>query len=172
MKIKDERNMIPMKFDCSFNNLESLEDCPEEVGGNFICRWNNKAFTDDEVKQVCKVKGRIFSYNEKQFELKKIKDFCKENNLEMNGIKIYNFIHREVARKLLEFQADVYFEVQGDFDCSELDLTSLKGCPRYVGGNFICYGNKKQFTKKEVKKLCSVSGKIINKKKKESENEK
>jgi hypothetical protein len=28
------------------------------------------------------------------------------------------------------------------FDCSHNQLTSLKGCPAYVGGGFYCYFNK------------------------------
>jgi hypothetical protein len=32
--------------------------------------------------------------------------------------------------------------VDGDFRCSNNDLTSLKGCPRWIGGNFDCDDNK------------------------------
>ena len=28
-------------FNCSYNNLTSLEGCPKEVGGNFYCHYNN-----------------------------------------------------------------------------------------------------------------------------------
>jgi len=32
-------------------------------------------------------------------------------------------------------------KVSGTFDCSENNLTSLKGCPKCVGGNFSCGNN-------------------------------
>ena len=31
--------------------------------------------------------------------------------------------------------------VEGYFDCSRNFLTSLKGCPEYVGGDFTCFSN-------------------------------
>jgi hypothetical protein len=31
--------------------------------------------------------------------------------------------------------------VDGYFDCSNNNLTTLKNCPDYVGGEFFCYGN-------------------------------
>ena len=33
-------------------------------------------------------------------------------------------------------------KITGDFDCSGLDLTSLKGAPQEVGGDFRCYDNQ------------------------------
>ena len=33
-------------------------------------------------------------------------------------------------------------KVTGGFYCSNNRLTSLKGCPRWVGGSFYCYNNK------------------------------
>ena len=52
--------------------------------------------------------------------------------------------------------------VGGNFSCtlcSELD--SLEGCPKKVKTHFYCYDCKKNFTEKEVKTLCKVTGKII-----------
>ena len=43
--------------------------------------------------------------------------------------------------------------------CSQLD--SLEGCPKKVKTHFYCYDCKKNFTEKEVKTLCKVTGKII-----------
>lgn len=37
-------------------------------------------------------------------------------------------------------------KVEGDFDCSECgSLVYLTGIPKYVGGDFSCYGSKKEF---------------------------
>jgi hypothetical protein len=33
-------------------------------------------------------------------------------------------------------------KVTGYFDCGVNNLTTLKGCPRWVGGNFNCYNNQ------------------------------
>ena len=47
------------------------------------------------------------------------------------------------------------FDIDG---CIQLD--SLEGCPEEVDDNFYCFGCKRNFTKKEIKSLCKVKGKI------------
>jgi hypothetical protein len=47
-------------FWCINNNLTSLEGCPEKVGGDFICYGNPGKFTEEYVRKVCDVKGKIF----------------------------------------------------------------------------------------------------------------
>jgi len=51
--------------------------------------------------------------------------------------------------------------VGGNFSCRNNQLVSLEGCPGSVGGSFYCGGNKKQFNKEEVKKVCKVTGIIV-----------
>ena len=47
-------------FDCIFcKQLDSLEGCPKEVGKNFYCFGCKRNFTKEEVKSLCKVKGKI-----------------------------------------------------------------------------------------------------------------
>ena len=47
-------------FDCIFcKQLDSLEGCPKEVGKNFYCFGCKRKFTKEEVKSLCKVKGKI-----------------------------------------------------------------------------------------------------------------
>ena len=46
-------------FSCDNNNLTSLQGAPSSVGGGFSCDNNNKTFTQQQVKQICKVSGRI-----------------------------------------------------------------------------------------------------------------
>ena len=47
-------------FSCSLcPQLDSLEGCPKEVKGNFWCRKCKREFTEEEVKSLCKVKGKI-----------------------------------------------------------------------------------------------------------------
>lgn len=48
--------------------------------------------------------------------------------------------------------------VGGDFECTNNKLTSLEYAPKYVGGSFSCEHNAKKFTEKEVRKVCNVIG--------------
>ena len=47
-------------FYCSYNSLTSLEGAPEKVGGDFYCSNNAVKFTEEQVRAVCDVKGRIY----------------------------------------------------------------------------------------------------------------
>jgi hypothetical protein len=47
-------------FYCSHNNLSSLEGCPKYVGGDFNIRNNTKEFTEEDVRAVCNVKGKVY----------------------------------------------------------------------------------------------------------------
>jgi hypothetical protein len=47
-------------FSCYRNNLNSLAGAPKEVGRHFSCYRNTKKFTEEDVKKVCKVKGKIY----------------------------------------------------------------------------------------------------------------
>ena len=51
--------------------------------------------------------------------------------------------------------------VGGDFYCNDNKLTSLEGAPKSVGGNFDCSYNPKKFTEAEVRAICNVNGKVI-----------
>ena len=51
--------------------------------------------------------------------------------------------------------------VKGDFSCSINQLSNLEGCPLEVYGNFFAYGNKKQFTEEDVRKICKVHKHIL-----------
>jgi hypothetical protein len=52
-------------FLCDNNQLTSLEGAPKEVGGDFNCAKNpgpgsdGKGFTEEDVKDVSNVKGKI-----------------------------------------------------------------------------------------------------------------
>ncbi len=50
--------------------------------------------------------------------------------------------------------------VGGYFDCDSNCLKTLKGAPKEVGGDFWCAYNPTYFTKKEVRAVCVVGGKI------------
>lgn len=47
-------------FNCSDNPLESLEHCPKYVTGSFFCYNNPVKFTEEYVRSLCEVKGKIY----------------------------------------------------------------------------------------------------------------
>ena len=51
---------VGMYFDCSHNQLTSLEGCPTSVGGNFRCSYNKTEFTEKDVRSICKVKYFVY----------------------------------------------------------------------------------------------------------------
>jgi hypothetical protein len=89
-------------FDCGFNNLTSLENCPSSVDGTFGCGNN----------ELTSLEGSPSS-------------------------------------------------VGGSFICNGNNLTSLEGAPKSVGGDFYCTDNPVQFTRKGVKSVCNVKGRIF-----------
>ena len=58
--LKNCPNEVGLFFRCSHcPKLESLEGCPKEVNGSFFCRDCRRNFTEEEVRTLCKVKGKI-----------------------------------------------------------------------------------------------------------------
>jgi hypothetical protein len=47
-------------FLCNNNLLTSLEGAPKSIGGDFYCRDNRVKFTQQDVRAVCDVKGRVY----------------------------------------------------------------------------------------------------------------
>ena len=47
-------------FYCSYNNLTSLEGAPQKVDRHFICHSNDVKFTEEQVRAVCDVKGDVY----------------------------------------------------------------------------------------------------------------
>ena len=45
-------------FDCSHNKLTTLKEAPENVA-SFYCSNNKVQFTEEDVRKVCKVKGKV-----------------------------------------------------------------------------------------------------------------
>ena len=66
------------------------------------------------------------------------------------GVNLYN-------KNLTSLPDFIKFNhVSGYFNCSVNQLTSLKGCPSTLDGDFYCYNNKVHFTEEDVKKFCKV----------------
>jgi len=53
--------IIRGNFDCSNNKLASLKEFPKEVEGSLICYSNNVQFKEEEIKKICKVGNKIIT---------------------------------------------------------------------------------------------------------------
>ena len=57
--LKGAPQKVKGDFYCYNNSLTSLEGAPKEVEGDFYCQKNKTKFTEEDVRAVCKVGGRI-----------------------------------------------------------------------------------------------------------------
>lgn len=120
--------------------------------------------------------------------MRNLKEYITENNffknlgvglqpqikewLDKNGIVNYT-INNDLT---IDVKGDVYLyrypetelpeyiqfkNVSGDFIIEYSNLTSLKGCPKEVGGDFYCCRCNKKFTQIDVQNNCTVRGKIV-----------
>ena len=60
ISLKNCPDRVYGEFDCSgCTKLDSLEGCPKTVLLSFRCNGCKREFTEEEVKSLCKVKGKI-----------------------------------------------------------------------------------------------------------------
>jgi hypothetical protein len=111
-------------FDCSYNELTTLEGAPKVVGGYSVC--NNNQLTT--LEGAPKVIGDDFDCRFNQLTTlegaPKVVDggfYCSRNQLTT----------LEGAPK----------EVGGDFYCNNNQLTTLEGAPKLVSSHFYCHNN-------------------------------
>jgi len=153
---------IPVKFgiaagwfDCSDNQLTSLEGAPEEVRGSFYCAANRLTSLEGAPEKV----GRWFDCSDNQLtslegcpeEVEGLFD-CSYNKLttlrgcpkKVNGSFMCSF-------NQLTSLHGVPRKVNRDFNCNHNQLTTLRGCPEEVEGGFYCGGNPVRFTKEDIK---------------------
>ena len=118
-------NEVTGYFDCSFNELETLEGCPEIVEGGFYC-YNNRLKTLKGSPK--KIDGSFYChYN----ELESLEG-CPEV---VNGD--FNCNHNQLTS--LEGCPQI---VKGYFDCSHNNLITLKGVPEIIEEEFNCSHNQ------------------------------
>ena len=60
ISLKGAPTYVGGEFGCGNNKLTSLDGAPAYVGGSFNCRHNPVKFTEEQVRAVCDVDGRIF----------------------------------------------------------------------------------------------------------------
>ena len=130
-------------FNCSYNELTSLEGAPKTVGENFYCGINNLTKLINAPKFVG---GTFYCGNNELTSL--------EGAPKSIGISFYCGNNELTS---LEFAPT---SVGRNFDCSHNELTSLEFAPKTVGGFFDCRYNPVFFTEKQVRAVCDVKGDV------------
>ncbi|MBD5398615.1 hypothetical protein HDR60_03865 [bacterium] len=133
-------------FNCSYNQLTSLEGAPKIVKGKFICSHNKltnleggpevvNGYFDCSQCELTTLKGgpKIVegSFNCSSNKLTSLEGYPK--NIKDSFLCCGNLLTS------LEGGPEV---VEGAFDCSHNQLTSLKDGPKIVKGNYYCNNNK------------------------------
>jgi len=114
-------------FNCSYNNLISLEGCPKKVGRDFWCSNNYLTSLEGCPEKV----GRDFWCSN-----------TKLTSLEGSPKEIRGSFVCYNNSKLTSLEGSPK-EIRGSFICyNNSKLTSLEGSPKKVGGNFDCSNNK------------------------------
>lgn len=161
-------------FKCSqCRNLESLNGMPLEIGGDFICYLNPKLKEMDSISNIngeiafdsfidtakfdgdCSNKEYVQEFR-KTFEsiADKYRKYKSYPYYELGILGITNYTINKDGT--IDVDGDVILDgllkndkipfrfgkVTGNFYCKYNDLTSLDGCPYYVGEEFSCGFNK------------------------------
>ena len=58
--LKNSPRWVKGFFSCWGNPLESLEGCPTYVKDNFLCYGNPVKFTEEYVRSICEVGGKVY----------------------------------------------------------------------------------------------------------------
>jgi len=152
-------------FQCSYNSLTNLTFAPTTVGGNFYCSKNKLQTLEDSPKEVgghfyCSV-NELKSLN--GAPQKAGKDFdCSDNNLiTLEGAPDIIFKDFVCAANKLTSLKGAPKEVRGSFVCLNNKLTTLEGAPSLVGEDFICYANTAKFQESDVIQYSEVKGEIV-----------
>jgi len=131
-------------FDCSNNNLTSLDGAPASVDRHFDCSSNNLTSLDGAPRSV----GLSF--------------YCGNNKLTSlvgapSSVGGYFDCHSNKLTSLVGAPSSVGL----GFDCGSNNLTSLAGAPSSVGGACYCSDNATKFTIEQVRAVCDVKGTIF-----------
>lgn len=109
--------------------------------------WNNFFGNDDDLsaESIHKVEKDMVK---DWLKLNKIKGYTINEDLTVDvegDVKIIKLDFKEYLDSDLEPSIPNRIQfgyVFGDFDCSNISLTTLRGCPSYVGGDFNCADNQ------------------------------
>jgi hypothetical protein len=118
-------NYVSGNFKCYFNELITLEGCPQKVGGDFNCHDNELKTLEGCPQSV----GGDFNCHDN--ELKTLEG-CPQS---VGGD--FNCSHNDI-----ETLKGCPQTVDGDFYCFGNNLVSLEGCSEIINGTFNCHDNK------------------------------
>jgi hypothetical protein len=118
-------NKVNGYFNCTFNNLKSLEGAPKEVNGYFKCSFNQLTSLEGAPKEV---NGHFDCNRNKLTSLKGTPE----------GVNGYFYCFNNQLTSL----EGAPKEINGEFNCSNNKLTSLEGAPNKVNGDLHCSDNK------------------------------
>ena len=126
-------------FDISYNNLTSLEGCPEEVKDSLFCDKN----------QLISLKGGPKRVNGAFF--------CEYNNLTtLEGAPNIVAGGFNCSYNNLTNLKGGPEQVGYDYDCSYNNLTSLEGLPKKLKNILYCHDNPSKFNVKDVLAVCNM----------------
>lgn len=133
-------------FVCSGNNLETLKGAPQKVGENFDCSYNklqNLEYLPKDIGGKIIYHHNLFIIQDnKVYDLNNLPDgFVIKGDLDLSGMGL---------TKLPNLSKVI---VEGNFNCSDNNLTQLDGMPKEIGGNF-------DFSKNKISKLDRYLSKI------------
>jgi hypothetical protein len=112
-------------FDCSDNQLTSLEGCPTQIGGGFYCSKNQLTSLEGCPTEI----GGDF--------------YCSDNKLtSLEGCPTEIGGDFSCSYNQLTSLEGCPTEISGNFFCHNNQLTSLEGCPTEIGGDFCCSKNQ------------------------------
>jgi len=122
---KTKSDTWPGDFNCSYNQLTTLEGAPASVGGYFYCSYNQLTSLEGAPSSV----GGDF--------------YCTHNNLtSLEGAPSSVGGYFSCSNNKLTSLEGAPTSVGGDFYCFNNQLTSLEGAPTSIGGYFSCSNNQ------------------------------
>jgi len=127
-------------FNCSNNQLTTLEGAPEEVGGSFYGYANKLTSLEGAPQNVA---GNFDCSNNQLITL-------------VGAPRKINGRFNCYANKLTSL-VGAPRKINGRFDCSYNQLTTLEGAPEEVGDGFDCYNNPVEFTQQDIQKAMQKS---------------
>lgn len=147
---------IKGNFNCSNNQLRSLEFGPVKVEGNYICSQNYLKSLDFIAEDI---KGYIDStdnFNLKDIQCDSNTNFIYYGNkkspqkLSLKNLIIYNYPKEKQDDYIKNYDKYISGEKvwEGDIDCAYnyghtiFKIDSLEGCPKKIDGSFNCEKNE------------------------------
>lgn len=146
---------VGQDYICHWNQLKNLNEVADEISWSLFTdiSLNHITRSFDEEKKIWKYKGEeVIGHIYKPLLALTNKEEISRW-LHRHGIKSYNIlkdnsvrVHGDVrlAGKLenLSKLPLRFHEVEGDFDISDNELTTLEGSPKRVGGDFLAFKNE------------------------------